>query len=393
MRAVSGVSAGVTAADRPEPRAAAKPARRRPTASEPATSGFTADEIAQLHERLLGWYERVKRDLPWRRTRDPYAIWISEVMLQQTRVETVKPYWARFLARFPTVQSLAGAPLDDVLAHWSGLGYYARGRKLHEAAQAIVARHGGALPADAAALAALPGFGPYTTAAVASIGLGLDEAAVDGNVARVLTRWLCREGDPREAKAMAFFRAVAQELLPAGSAGAWNQAMMELGATLCGPRAQPACLTCPVASLCRAHRAGRQGELPPSRKAKARPQLHLAAAYVVRGDELLLARRPDAGLFASLWELPAVEGSASDLARAVGALLGAPATVREELGTVQQTLTHRELTITVHAVDVQGGSPRAAAPWVDARFTDPAAELPGGLSSATRKALRAARSG
>ena len=365
---------------------------KRPTpAAAPASSGFSPAEVAQLHEKLLGWYEQAKRDLPWRRTRDPYAIWISEVMLQQTRVETVKPYWARFLARFPTVQSLAAAPLDDVLAHWSGLGYYARGRKLHESAQAIVARHGGALPADAAALAELPGFGPYTTAAVASIGFGLDEAAVDGNVARVLTRWLCREGDPREAKAMAFFRVVAQELLPRGSAGPWNNAMMELGATLCGPRAQPACLTCPVASLCRAHRAGRQGELPPPRKAKARPQLHLSAAYVTRGDELLLARRPDTGLFASLWELPAVEGSAAELARAVSSLLGVPAVVREELGAIEQTLTHRELTITVHAVEVQGGSPRAAAPWVDARFTDPSAALPGGLSSATRKALRAAR--
>ncbi len=356
-------------------------------------SGFAAAEIAELHEKLLGWYESAKRDLPWRRTRDPYAIWISEVMLQQTRVETVKPYWARFLARFPTVQSLAEAPLDDVLAHWSGLGYYARGRKLHEAAQAIVERHDGTLPADAEALAALPGFGPYTTAAVGSIGLGLDEAAVDGNVARVLTRWLCREGDPREAKAMKFFREAAEELLPRGRAGAWNQAMMELGATLCGPRAQPACLTCPVASLCRAHRAGRQGELPPPRKAKERPQLNFAAAYVVRGDELLLARRPDTGLFASLWELPAVEGSADDLARAVSDLLGAPAVVREELGSMEQTLTHRELRITVHAVDVAGGSPRAAAPWVDARFTDPSATLPGGLSSATRKALRVARGG
>jgi len=361
--------------------------RRGPTAA-PALP-FAAAEIGALQERVLAWFDAEKRDLPWRRTRDPYAIWISEVMLQQTRVETVKPYWSRFLARFPTVQALAEAPLDDVLAHWSGLGYYARGRKLHEAARAIVERHGGALPADPAALAALPGFGPYTTAAVGSIGLGLDLAAVDGNVARVLTRWLCREGDPREAKAMAFFCEVAQALLPKGRAGDWNQALMELGATRCGPGV-PACLGCPAAASCRARAAGRQNELPPRRKAKERPRLHLHAALVVRDGDLLLARRPDAGLFASLWELPAVEGDLSALERLVGEMLGGPVRVGEALGTMEQTLTHRELKITVHAVEGTGGEPKAAAPYVDARFADPAAALPGGLSSATRKALRAA---
>ncbi len=355
---------------------------------------FAPAAVADLQERLLAWYRAEKRDLPWRRTTDPYAIWISEVMLQQTRVETVKPYWARFLARFPTVLALAEAPLDDVLAHWSGLGYYARGRKLHEAARVIVERHGGALPADAAALAALPGFGPYTVAAVGSIGLGLDEAAVDGNVARVLTRWLCREGDPREAKALAFFREVASLLLPPGAAGDWNQAMMELGATRCGPGAS-ACLGCPVATHCLAFRAGRQAELPPRRKAKARPELHLAAALVVRDGETLLARRPDAGLFASLWELPAVTVEAGEgtalLQRLVDEMVGGGAVVGEAIGTVEQTLTHRELKLTVHAVAAQAQAPRIAAPYVDVRFADPAAALPGGLSSVTRKALRASR--
>ena len=352
--------------------------------------GFSASEIRSLHQRVLGWFDETKRDLPWRRTSDPYAIWISEVMLQQTRVETVKPYWSRFLARFPDVEALAAAPLDDVLAHWSGLGYYARGRKLHEAAQAIVERHGGVLPADPAALAALPGFGPYTTAAVGSIGLGLDLAAVDGNVARVLTRWLCREGDPREAKAMAFFRQVAEALLPLGRAGDWNQALMELGATRCSPT-RPACDGCPAAAHCRALEAGRQEELPPRRKAKARPRLDLTAALVVRGDDLLLARRPDSGLFASLWELPAVEGGSDALERLVAEMVGGPVRVGEVLGTMEQTLTHRELKITVHVVEGEVREPRAAAPYVDARFADPRAALPGGLSSATRKALRAAR--
>lgn len=370
--------------------------RRRESAKD-VEPPFSAAAIADLQQRVLAWYEEARRDLPWRRTRDPYAIWISEVMLQQTRVETVKPYWARFLARFPTVHDLAAAPLDEVLAHWSGLGYYARGRKLHQAAQALVEAHGGALPADPAALAALPGFGPYTTASVGSIALGLDLAAVDGNVARVLTRWLCREGDPREAKALSYFRQVARTLLPAGRAGDWNQALMELGATRCKPGI-PDCAGCPAADHCRALQAGRQAELPPRRKARERQRLHLAAALVEREGRILLARRPDQGLFASLWELPAVEiDPAADARTALqdqlGRMLGPGVEVGAALGTAAQTLTHRELTIAVHPAQGPGPLLQPAPPYVDASFVDPAAPLPGGLSSATRKALRVARSG
>lgn len=353
---------------------------------------FSEREVALLHERLLSWYRKARRDLPWRRTRDPYAIWVSEVMLQQTRVETVKPYWSRFLASFPTVEALAAAPLDRVLAHWSGLGYYARCRKLHEAARIVVERHGGRLPADAGALAALPGFGPYTVAAVGSIALGLDEAAVDGNVARVFSRWLCREGDPREPAAMAELRRVGRRLLPEGRAGEWNQALMELGATVCLP-ARPSCLLCPVAASCRALQAGRQEELPPRRRAKERPALPLAAAWIEREGEVLLCRRPDAGLFASLWELPAAEGEGAEgvaaLERLLGALLGVAVTVGEPLGVVEQTLTHRELRLSLHRVEAaEGVAVRAAPPYVDVRFADPLRTPPGGLSSVTRKALR-----
>ena len=344
---------------------------------------------------LLAWYRRAARDLPWRRTRDPYAIWVSEIMLQQTRVETVKPYYRAFLGRFPTVEALASAPLDDVLAAWSGLGYYRRARLLHRAAQAIVERHGGKLPAEAAALAELPGFGPYTTAAVASIAFGLPEACVDGNVARVLARWTCTEGDPREPAALARYRKLAAAIVPAGEAGDFNQAMMELGATLCGP-GEPACLACPVAKGCLARASGRQREIPARRKAKERPVLALAAAYAERGGKVLLARRGDEGLFASMWELPTAELAPGDEPREALALvlrerLGLRVAPGEALGTVEQTLTHRELKLALYRVELPARfRPRALASYGAAALADPA-DPPGGLSSVTRKALAAVR--
>ena len=358
---------------------------------------FSDQELRGLRRQVLRWYRQVRRDLPWRRSRDPYAIWVSEVMLQQTRVETVKRYYDAFLERFPTVEALAAAELDEVLTRWSGLGYYARARSLHRAARLLVEEHGGALPADPAALARLPGFGPYTVAAVGSIAFGLDLAAVDGNIARVFTRWIAREGDPREPKAMSAFRELGASLLPRGEAGDWNQALMELGATLCSPGA-PACLGCPAASVCRARIAGRQGELPPRRKAKERPSLQLAAALIRREEEILLARRPDEGLFASLWELPGIEvpgegGEREVLRQWLRETMGGGAVGARPAAVVEQTLTHRELRLTVYEVTLpRGAKLRVAEPYVDARFADPRKEPPGGLSSVTRKALNAADS-
>lgn len=342
--------------------------------------------LDSLQRAVLAWYRREARDLPWRQSRDPYRIWVSEIMLQQTRVETVKPYYHRFLARFPTVEALAAAPEDEVLGAWSGLGYYARARSLHRAARRLVEAHGGALPAEAEALAALPGFGPYTTAAVGSIAFGLPLAAVDGNIARVLSRWLCLEGDPRSAARMAELRRIAQALLPPADAGDWNQALMELGATRCSPAA-PACLTCPARAHCLARREGREGEIPPRRRARARPTLELAAALVRRADRILLAKRPPEGLFASMWELPSVEvGAGEEPGEGLARLLGG-ARVGEALGRVEQTLTHRELRVQVYELWPRGEL-RVGAPYVAHRFVDPRGELPGGLSSAARKALR-----
>jgi A/G-specific adenine glycosylase len=314
-----------------------------------------------LHDRLLPWFARAARDLPWRRTRDPYAIWISEAMLQQTRVEAVVDAYERFLARFPTVAALAAADADDVLAAWSGLGYYRRARALHAAARAIVERHAGAFPRTPADARALPGVGPYTAGAVLSIAYGVRAPAVDGNVARVLARWFAL-ADPLGSSALQreLWRR-AEELLPAEDAGAgrgpgaWNQALMELGARVCAPR-NPACDACPVAACCAARAAGREAELPVPARKRAPVDVRLEVALVERAGAVLLERRPPDGRMAGLWELPTREVPGPDGARAglwpaefrAAVRAGAP------LGEVAHAITHHRIRARVRAARVAG---------------------------------------
>jgi len=316
--------------------------------------------------KLLRWFHRARRDLPWRETpRDPYRVWVSEVMLQQTRVDVVIPYYERFLRRFPTLRALSRAPLDDVLALWSGLGYYSRARNLHRAAQAA----GGALPGSAAELRELPGFGPYTAAAVASLAFGEDVPLVDGNVARVLARAFRLQGDARREA-----WDVAAKLLPRGRAGAFNEALMELGATVCTPRA-PRCGRCPVAAHCEGKDAPEK--YPAPKKRPARPLLEWQALALRRRDgAVLLARRPAGALFAGMWDLPATGVSLPGV-RLHGALA--------ECGTVAQSLTHREVRVQVRTAR-GSGTPKGE----DLRWVLPA-QLPAlGISSLARKSLRAA---
>lgn len=301
---------------------------------------------AALHRKLLAWFAESGRDLPWRRTVDPYAVWLSEVMLQQTQVATVIPYWERYLRRFPTVQALAAAPLEEVLALWSGLGYYARARNLHLAARQVVERHDGRLPADVDALRALAGFGPYTAGAVASIAFGLDAPLVDGNVARVLCRVEGWQAGSEEARKQAW--AAAASLVPAGRAGDWNQALMELGATVCAPKS-PACFRCPVASRCRAAQTEEPGRYPLPKKRPARKRLRLAAFCASDEDgAVVLVKNEEKGLFGGLWSLPAIDIGETDAVGAASALAQsilvetAPPT---HLGTVQHTLTHRDVVV------------------------------------------------
>jgi A/G-specific adenine glycosylase len=361
-----------------------------------------------LAPALLRWYDTVQgnRDMPWRQTRDPYAIWLSETMLQQTQVATVKPYYARFLERFPTIAQLAAADLDSVLALWAGLGYYRRARHLHAAARHMVAHHGGRVPASLEALLELPGVGRYTAGAVASIAFGIPAPVVDGNVMRVIARLTGFDKNIADPKNAPFFWERAQEILGGGdiskrrpraatSTGAArearygdiNQALMELGATIClPPPGQPACLLCPARSFCRAFAEGRQQELPVKVKRGPTPEVHgisvIVTRRVVEGAggkaagvrhgasaadrsgprEVLLFRRPSQGVWADMWEFPVLAGRLSEdlapLRTRLEKLLGLALSPLAKVGQVTHQLTHR----TMHYDVVVAGTADRAMP-------------------------------
>ena len=299
-----------------------------------------------LRPRLLAWYDAHRRDLPWRSggdtPPDPYRVWLSEVMLQQTRVETVKPYYTRWLARFPTLASLAAAPLDDVLKAWEGLGYYSRGRNLHRAAREVADRHAGQVPGDPAAFRALPGVGRYTAGAVLSIAFGLPEPVVDGNVRRVFSRWM---DDPRPTDGALW--ELASRMVPGERPGDLNQALMELGATVCTPRA-PRCLACPVADLCAARAAGTQHDRPARRNARPVPRETQAVAVVEREGRYLIARRPVDTRLGGLWEFPGTlrargESAGRAAERAVREGLGLEVRAGGPIAVVVHRFTHVEV--------------------------------------------------
>jgi len=265
-----------------------------------------ADARRALRADLLAWYASARRDLPWRRTSDPYAIWISEAMLQQTRVEAVKEYWVAFLERFPDVGALARAGDEELLAAWSGLGYYRRARALREAAGVIVTQHAGEFPTELEAALALPGVGRYTAGAVLSIACGQPRALVDGNVGRVFGRLFELDAPAGSGALERELWARAGELVPEQQPGEWNQALMELGALVCLPR-EPRCGACPLAGRCQARARGRTDELPRPRPRKAPTPVALELLLAERGSRVLRARRPAEGRMAGMWELPTRE--------------------------------------------------------------------------------------
>jgi A/G-specific adenine glycosylase len=313
--------------------------------------------------KLLAWYQRHKRDLPWRRTSDPYSILLSEVMLQQTQVRTVIPYYHRFLEAFPNFQTLAKAPLDRVLKLWEGLGYYSRARNLHALANAVIKLPSQKLPASYDEILELPGVGRYTAGAVLSIAFNQNYPVVDGNVQRVLARAYGIDDDVTLPGTQKRLWDLAGTLVPSGHAGDYNQAVMELGALICLPR-NPLCLTCPVRSECTAYKEGRQNELPVKRKKAAGPHKQIGAGVIWHEGRILISQRPLAGLLGGLWEFPGGKQEPGEtiektIAREILEELGVKVEVGEKVAEVKHAYSHFSITLHAHHCRYISGKPKA----------------------------------
>lgn len=336
------------------------------------------------------WYDSAKRDLPWRRTGDPYAIWVSEVMLQQTQVNTVKPYYRRFMERFPSVVHLARAGQSDVLKLWEGLGYYSRARNLHEAARRIASAHQGRIPDTWDELRALPGIGNYIAAAVLSIAFGRPYAVVDGNVKRVLSRLRCLEAPANDSAAHGIYQAVAGQLLCTRQPADHNQAMMELGALVCTAR-QPQCDQCPLVSFCCAYQKGTVMAFPRRMPKKTIPRHAMVAGVVVKNDHILLVQRPVSGLLGGMWEfvngpLDGNPNPALICARHIRSQVNLKVDADELLATVHHTYTHFKLQLSVFHCRWRGGRVRLDGP-VDYAWVRPDRIKDYALHKAVHKAL------
>ena len=309
-------------------------------------------------QQLLKWYDRHKRAMPWRQTKNPYRIWISEIMLQQTQVDTVIPYYERFLTRFPTVQALARAPLETLLQFWSGLGYYSRARNLHLAAQQIVAQHGGKIPNDRKMLLALPGIGRYTVGAILSIAFGQQEPVLDGNVIRVLTRLHGIATDPKIPSTQEKLWSLAQGLARCSRPGDMNQALMELGATVCLPT-QALCATCPLRKECVALATHQVENLPLKIQRQKSIKVHYVAAMIYHRGKVLLAKRPPAKHLGEMWEFPQWEIpkplKSETIEKWLQKQLGVSVQLKKVLPAVQHSIMNRRMTVTPVTCDFDSG--------------------------------------
>jgi len=358
-------------------------------ASAPKTSRrmLTPADIRGLRRRLLAWYEGNRRGLPWRETRDPYRIWVSEVMLQQTQVKTALPYYRRFIREFPTLRKLAGAGLGDVLKRWEGLGYYARARNLHRAAGVIAARPGGRVPDRWDEFRALPGVGDYIAAAVLSIAFDRPHAVVDGNVKRVLARLLTMAAPANQAASHKIFQAEADRLLDRRRPGDFNQALMELGALVCTP-ASPGCTLCPLLRCCAAHRGGAVASYPRRVASRPVPEAQIAVGVVFKNGRVLITRRPAQGLLGGLWEFPGGklrkgETPAAACVREIKEEVNLDVTIAELLAQVRHAYSHLRIHLHVFRCRFTAGRVRLNGPaghrWVRIaeidRFAFPRANL------------------
>jgi A/G-specific adenine glycosylase len=305
--------------------------------------------LSEFSRRLIEWYALNARSLPWRGLSDPYAVWVSEIMLQQTRVETVIPYFERWLKRFPTLKDLAEASQEDVLKTWEGLGYYSRARNLHKAAGLVMEHFSGQLPRDRKELGNLPGIGAYTAGAIASIAFGQDEATLDGNIRRVLARFFNISDSVKSTEGKQKLWNLARDHLPMGKAGEYNQGLMDLGAAICTPRS-PACSRCPLEDFCQARALGIQEQLPVGITRPAIPHIIVTAAVIEREGKVLIARRPANGLLGGMWEFPGgklEEGENLEecLIREIREELGTEIVVDESFGIYNHAYTHFKVTL------------------------------------------------
>jgi len=336
--------------------------RSSSTSSALPAGAYPTELLASFAPRLIAWQrEHGRHDLPWQNTRDAYRIWLSEIMLQQTQVSTVIPYYARFLERFPAVEALAAAPLDDVMALWAGLGYYTRARNLHRCAQVVAQEHGGRFPETVDGLAELPGIGRSTAAAIASFAFGARATILDGNVKRVLARVFGVEGFPGEKRVENAMWTLAESIVPGADASdadvsAYTQGLMDLGATLC-VRGKPDCARCPFAADCVANTTGRQRELPAARPKKTVPTRRTWMLVLLDGDTVMLEKRPPTGIWGGLWSLPEAgdEASLADRALSFGAVSRASA-----LAPFSHTFTHFKLDIEPRVVELAGDAKSAS---------------------------------
>ncbi len=333
----------------------------------------TSESYQKFRDTLLKWFERHHRDMPWRGIDDPYKIWVSEVMLQQTQVKKVVAYYERFIQVFPDINQLAASPLRDVLKVWEGLGYYARARNLHKAAQIIVKEYEGEIPNDYTSFRKLPGIGDYSAAAVQSIAYNEPYAAVDGNIKRVLARLFLIDTPINDSTAAKRFQKKADELLDKEKPGLFNQAMMELGATICRPQS-PTCLVCPVNIYCGAFQTGRQDEFPIRHKTERIPEHHIATGVIYKETEVLIVQRPLDGLLGGLWEFPngqIAENETTEDAcvRHIADAVNLSVCNLNYLTEVRHAFTHFKIIVDVFECDYQSGEVVLNGP-IDAKWVN-----------------------
>lgn len=335
-------------------------------------------DASSFGQRVLNWFDVAgRKNLPWQYNPTPYRVWVSEIMLQQTQVTTVIPYYERFMARFETLEALASAPIDDVLSHWSGLGYYARARNLHRCAQIVTSEHRGELPDSVDELQALPGIGRSTAAAILSLSRGQVQPILDGNVKRVLARHQAIAGWPGQSAVLKKLWAVSESVTPSERCGPFNQAMMDLGATVC-TRSKPQCSACPVADDCQGLATGNPAQFPGKKPKKDKP-VKSTVMLLVKNEagETLLEKRPPTGIWGGLWSLPEAENDAL------------PSGTGDSVMRFRHTFSHYHLDIDVRTISAKHDTPSAVNETRDCVWWDNGSELPGGIAAPVAKILSA----